>query len=84
MATGDEYRIKAADMNAKATGEASPQTRSELKKLVFAYLRLADHADRNANLAPLADPPKSPVPKSPVLQQQQPQSKIRTVGDDTE
>ena len=79
MATGDEYRIKAADMNAKATREASPQTRSELKKLVFAYLRLADHADRNANLTPPAD-----RPKPPVLQQQQPQPKIRTTGDDTE
>ena len=77
MATGDEYRIKAADMNAKATGETSPQTRSELKKLVLAYLRLADQADRNAALPPLADRSKSSV------QQQQPQSKIRTGGDDT-
>jgi hypothetical protein len=80
MAAGDDYRIKAADMNAKAGAETSPQTRSELKKLVLAYLRLADQADRNASLASLADRSRPPVQQ----QQQQPQSKIRTVGDDTE
>src|SRR5262249_35141094 len=52
MAAGDDYRIKAADMNAKARQETRPHTRSELKKLVLAYLRLADHADRNADVAP--------------------------------
>ena len=80
MPTGDDYRIKAADMNARARGETSPQTRSELKKLVLAYLRLADQADRNAGLVPLADRPRSPVQQ----QQQQAQPKIRTGGDDTE
>jgi len=80
MAAGDDYRIKAADMNAKAQGETSPHTRAELKKLVLAYLRLADQADRNADLAPLSEKPRQPVQQ----QQQQPQSRIRTGGDDTE
>ena len=77
MAAGDDYRIKAADMNARAKGETSPQTRSELTKLVLAYLRLADQADRNAGLAPPAGHSAHPI------QQQQP-PRIRTVGDDTE
>jgi len=81
MAAGDDYRIKAADVNAKAQGETSPHTRAELKKLVLAYLRLADQADRNANLPPLALGEQS---RPPVQQQQQPQSRIRTGGDDTE
>lgn len=80
MAAGDDYRIKAADVNAKAGEETSPHTRAELKKLVLAYLRLADQADRNADLAPLSEQPRPPVQQ----QQQQPQSRIRTGGDDTE
>jgi hypothetical protein len=80
MAAGDDYRIKAADVNAKAKGETSPYTRAELKKLVLAYLRLAEQADRNADLAPLGDHSHRPVQQ----QQQQPQSRVRTGGDDTE
>ena len=82
MAAGDDYRIKAADVNAKAKGETSPYTRAELKKLVLAYLRLAEQADRNADLAipTLGDHSHHPVQQ----QQQQPQSRIRTGGDDTE
>ena len=79
MAAGDDYRIKAAEMNAKAKGETSPQTRSELQKLVLSYLRLADQADRNAGLAPPAE-----RSAHPVQQQQQQQPRIRTAGDDTE
>jgi hypothetical protein len=81
MAAGDDYRIKAADVNAKAKGETSPHTRAELKKLVLAYLRLADQADRNADLAPLGEQSRPPVQQQ---QQQQPQSRVRTGGDDTE
>jgi TfoX/Sxy family transcriptional regulator of competence genes len=80
MAAGDDYRIKAADVNAKAKGETSPYTRAELKKLVLAYLRLAEQADRNADLPTLRDHSHRPVQQ----QQQQPQSRVRTGGDDTE
>ena len=80
MAAGDVYRIKAADMNAKAKGESDPRTRAELQHLVFAYLRLADQADRNADLAPLTDQSTSAVQQQ---QQQQPQPK-RQCGDDAE
>jgi hypothetical protein len=79
MAAGDDYRIKAADMNAKAKEETKPWTRAELESLALAYLRLADQADRNADLAPLTDRSTSSVQQ----QQQQPQPK-RQYGDDTE
>jgi hypothetical protein len=79
MAAGDVYRIKAADMNAKAKAETKPRTRAELEHLALAYLRLADQADRNADLAPSTDRSTSSVQQ----QQQQPQSK-RQCGDDAE
>jgi len=86
MAAGDDYRIKAADMNAKAKREIRPLTRAELESLALAYLRLADQADRNADLdaglAPLTEQPTTAV-QQPQQQQQQPQSK-RQRGDDTE
>jgi hypothetical protein len=80
MAAGDDYRIKAADMHAKAKGETKPRTRTELERLALAYLRLADQADRNADLAPLVDRSMSSVQQQ---QQQQPQPK-RQYGDDTD
>jgi hypothetical protein len=84
MAAGDDYRIKAADMNAKAKGESNFRTRAELETLALAYLRLADQADRNADLdadlAPLTD---RSAPSVQQQQQQQPQSK-RQSGEDTE
>jgi hypothetical protein len=80
MAAGDDYRIKAADMNAKARQETSPQTRSELKKLVLAYLRLADHADRNADVAPPAERSRPPVQQ----QQQQQPSQRKPPADDVQ
>ena len=79
MPAGDDYRIKAADMHAKAKREAKPRTRAELESLALAYLRLADQADRNADLAPLTERSTPSVQQ----QQQQPQSK-RQRGQDTE
>ena len=87
MAAGDDYRIKAADMNAKAKREIRPLTRAELESLALAYLRLADQADRNADLdaglAPLTERSTSSVQQQQQQQQQQPQSK-RQRGDDAE
>ena len=48
MAAGDDYRVKAANLNAQAKAEGDPQIRKEYESLVLAYLRLADQADRNA------------------------------------
>ena len=82
MAAGDDYRIKAADMNAKAKREVRPLARAELENLALAYLRLADQADRNAALESLADRSASTVLQQ-QQQQQQPRSK-RQHGDGAE
>ena len=76
MAAGDDYRIKAADMHAKAKREIRPQARAELASLALAYLRLADQADRNARLGS-----STGHSAAPLQQQQQPQLK-RQCGDD--
>jgi hypothetical protein len=44
----DEYRLKAADMLAKA--EQNDLLREEFESLAKGFLRLADQADRNAQL----------------------------------
>ena len=84
MAAGDDYRIKAADISAKARRELRPLARTELEKLALAYLRLADQADRNAgHEAPHgspADPSAAPLQQQ---QQQQPQAN-RPHGNDAE
>ena len=47
MAEGAEaYRTKALEMMARAKAQPGPKLRSELEELSFAYLRLAEHADR--------------------------------------
>ena len=86
MAAGDDYRIKAEDVNARARRETSAQTRLELEGLALAYLRLADQADRNAKLAPLTDRSRSAAQRQQQQQQQnqQPPQRIRTAGDDVE
>jgi hypothetical protein len=48
MPAADEYRIKAAEIMAKARQEADLRLYNELEKLALAYLRLADQADLNA------------------------------------
>jgi hypothetical protein len=48
MGSADEYRIRAAEFRAKATHETDPNLRAELDNLARVYLRLAEHADRNA------------------------------------
>ncbi len=45
---GDEYRLKAADMFARA--EQNERLRQEFENLARAFLRLADQADRNLQL----------------------------------
>ena len=67
MAPGDLYRVKAADMNARAKRETSLLIRAELENLALAYLRLADQADRNARTDVVYEPPSH----QPSVQQQQ-------------
>jgi hypothetical protein len=77
--SADEYRLKAADMLAKA--EQHELFRVEFEALAKAFLRLADQADRNAQMAlPLEPDPAalqtqqpSGTPEQPQQQQQQQQ-----------
>jgi hypothetical protein len=67
METGDDYRIKAADLAASARAERLPFLKHEFEQLALFYLRLADQADRRGSYsATTHDAP-------PILQQQQPQ-----------
>ena len=47
MQQPDEYRVKAAELRAKASRERDPQLRTDLENLANAYLRLAEQAERN-------------------------------------
>jgi hypothetical protein len=48
MPTGDQYRVRAAELNAAARCERNPEIRKEYESLALAYLRLAEQAERNS------------------------------------
>jgi len=60
MASGDQYRIKAASFHASAPCAHSPRLRVQYENLSKAYLRLAEQADRNDVVDITYEPP---VPK---------------------
>ena len=45
--TGEEYRVKVAELRARAATEEDPARRAEFESLAQAYLRLAAQAKRN-------------------------------------
>jgi len=65
MTSGDEYRVKAAELRAKAQQENRPAVQAELEGLAAAYIRLAEQADRNqlVDLSYETPPPKDNKPK---------------------
>jgi hypothetical protein len=70
MPTADEYRFKAAELNAQAKSESNPLQSAQLQNLALAYLRLADQADKNATTDIVYEPP---LTQAPMQQQQQQQ-----------
>jgi hypothetical protein len=50
MTMRDEYRTKAAEFQARAVGESDRMTRLHFESLANDYQRLAELADRNAQL----------------------------------
>lgn len=54
MGPGDAYRLRAADLLAKA--EQYERHREDFENLAMAYLRLAQQADRNAKLGEALEP----------------------------
>jgi hypothetical protein len=47
MNTWDEYRVKAAELAARAACETDPQIQADLDNLARSYLRLAMQAEQN-------------------------------------
>ena len=77
---GDAYRLKAADMLARA--EQHELFRAEFENLAKAFLRLADQADRNSQLGlPLepGDPAAHQSQQSSETLQEQPQQQQQQV-----
>jgi hypothetical protein len=70
MDPGDVYRLKAAEIGAKARQETNLILRAELKKLALAYLLLAEQAESNARTDVVYETP----PERPAAPQQQPPS----------
>jgi hypothetical protein len=66
MATGDQYRVKAADMYGKVKDYSDPSMRAHFENLALSYLRLAEQADRREAY-------EHPAQTHPTHQQQQPQ-----------
>ncbi len=46
--TGDQYRIIAAELQAKAANECNEMIAAEWNNLARTYLKLAGHADKNS------------------------------------
>ncbi|MGE5165548.1 MAG: hypothetical protein ACM3IH_16175 [Sphingobacteriales bacterium] len=44
----DEYRVKAAELSAKAACETDPRLQADLESLARSYMRLALQAERNS------------------------------------
>ena len=47
MTPADQYRLLAAELEARVRNERDPRLRSEWTHMALAYLRLAEQADRN-------------------------------------
>ena len=73
MTAGDDYRAKAAAMNARAKQERNVLLRAEFDNLALAYLRLGDQADRNAQADLVDETPPSSAAQPQQQQQAQPE-----------
>jgi hypothetical protein len=73
--SADEYRLKAADMLAKA--EQHELFRVEFEGLAKAFLRLADQAERNAQLAFPLEPGAAHQKQQPSEAQPQQQQQVQ-------
>ena len=74
MTSADVYRVKAADLIAKARQETNPKIRGELDTLALSYLRLAEQASRNSRIDLVYEAPAAKAEQPNVQQQQQIQS----------
>ena len=70
MPSVDEYRVKAAELNALAKDEPDQLARANYINLALAYLRLAEQAEKNAATDIVYE---TPSPHLQPQQQHQPQ-----------
>jgi len=65
MAPGDQYRVKTAELLARARREPNTELRAEFEGLARGYLRLAEQSERNAQLDIVYEtpPPKDGDPR---------------------
>jgi hypothetical protein len=63
MAAGDQYRVRAAEFDAKAKCESNPEMQAAFEHLARSYRRLAEQADRNSltDVVYEARPPHPPI-----------------------
>jgi hypothetical protein len=66
MTPWDEYRVKAAELHARAACTNDLALKTELESLARSYLRLAEQAEQNSrlNLTHETPPPKDNDPAS--------------------
>lgn len=62
MSPWDEYRVRAAELIARAAGESDPQIQAELEGLARSYMRLALQAEQNSQLDLTYE---TPLPRDP-------------------
>jgi hypothetical protein len=72
MTSGETYRLKAAELRARASEELpGSRVRLELESLARSYARLAQDADRNAHIDLVYETPPARPAERPTQQQQQ-------------
>ena len=62
MTPADRYRVKAAELAARARSESSQHLQIEFATMSASYLRLAEQADRNADNDVIYEPPMDSAP----------------------
>jgi hypothetical protein len=73
----DRYRVKAAELSAKALQEARSDLKAEYERLAASYLLLAAQAERNSTNDLVYEPPLQTGEVRPAQQQQQQQQQIQ-------
>ena len=69
----DRYRVKAAELSAKARQESRADLRAEYERLAASYLLLASQAERNSANDLVYEPPAQMGRQAQLQQQQQQQ-----------
>ena len=64
MNAWDEYRVKAAELSARAACETNAKIQAELESLAQSYLRLALQAEQNSRLDLTYE---TPLPRTMIL-----------------